>query len=582
MDLPYYVASKLGGAKKTKNGWRCKCPVHDDHDPSLYLSSGDKQELIVKCQAGCDQMIVFNYIKDAGLLPELKKADKKPPKQKTEVARYHYTNSDGEVLFEKVRYEPKSFASFYYDEKGNRTPGSNGKSKTLYLLHTLKDLKDKRVVIVEGEKDCDYVVNNYGILCTSPPNGAGSWCSSFNETFHHAEVIICPDNDRAGKEFAEKVKSELSSIAKKVTIVNVPTGKDISDWQGDLKQFNELIESEKILLFSNADELGKNCKPTNYLINGILETDSHGMLAGSSGAFKSFMALALAHSICNGVDFFGYKSFGAHKVVYVCGEGKGALARRIRAVQLVYGDFNNNMYVLDEKISIDKEEDIKRINIGIQEVRPALVIFDTFSSMNSQTNENDNSEVSNLLSMITKNISNGFTSTMIVHHFGKASASGVRGASAFTANSDYVMAMERQGKEYIATLSCFKTKDGEMFDDIDVIAEAVPIGIEAQDGCETTSLILRRAGIFEAVKKMKHSDVFMNLYSEMIEQFPTVVMLGGNKFVGVDAKEFKSQAAKRSGCDKSDKSFLMAFGRFKDARLSAIDSIFVLKNNEVT
>lgn len=59
--------------------------------------------------------------------------------------------------------------------------------------------------------------------------------------------------------------------------------------------------------FSNADELSVKAKAPNYIVNNILETDSHGILGGSSMAFKTFVAIRLAHSVCTGISFMGLR-----------------------------------------------------------------------------------------------------------------------------------------------------------------------------------------------------------------------------------------------------------------------------------
>ena len=309
----------------------------------------------------------------------------------------------------------------------------------------------------------------------------------------------------------------------------------------------ELLEiesgvSRSGLGFSNADEMALIAKAPNYLINQCLESDSHGILAGPSMAFKSFMALAMAHSICTGADFFNHKTFGAHKVVYICGEGKGALARRMRAVSVVHGGFNNNLLVLDQKIRIDNEDDIKAVSAKIQGIKPALVIFDTFSSMNSVTNENDNSDVAAALGMIQRNLSNGFTSSLIVHHFGKDEERGIRGASAFTANSDFILVMKREDPESMeVSLKSIKTKDGDNFAPINAVARIVDLGIESQDGEKTTSLILSNAEQRFNGRPSSTHEKLNDLFDHLVETRPDMTAEGE---IGV-AKKALLEAAKQ-------------------------------------
>ncbi len=46
------LISSLEGVKQIGRGWRGKCPVHDDNNPSLSIREGDRG-ILVKCWAGC-------------------------------------------------------------------------------------------------------------------------------------------------------------------------------------------------------------------------------------------------------------------------------------------------------------------------------------------------------------------------------------------------------------------------------------------------------------------------------------------------------------------------------------------------
>jgi len=64
------IISALGG----RNG-KCKCPAHDDRDPSLSVSE-QNGKVLVKCHAGCSQDAVINALRARGLW--YKKGDKSP------------------------------------------------------------------------------------------------------------------------------------------------------------------------------------------------------------------------------------------------------------------------------------------------------------------------------------------------------------------------------------------------------------------------------------------------------------------------------------------------------------------------
>ncbi len=253
----------------------------------------------------------------------------------------------------------------------------------------------------------------------------------------------------------------------------------------------------------NADNLADNVKSPNFLINNIIESGTHGLIAGSSQAFKSFCMLKMAHSICTGKDFFGNQVFNTGKVLYVCGEGLGALGRRIKALKLVDGSFGDNFFVLRKPLSIDNIADMDWLTKQVILLKPSLVIMDTFSSLATSTKENENDSVARCLRMVSDSCSGTDTSSIIVHHYGKNVENGSRGASAFSANVDFEFSMVRNTDTMNCVLSCKKSKDGEYFDEIAIKAHAVDLGIPRQDGKMLTSLVLKKDGDSEDCSNSK-------------------------------------------------------------------------------
>ena len=264
-------------------------------------------------------------------------------------------------------------------------------------------------------------------------------------------------------------------------------------WDGNKKEPVTDVTSVTGLTWSCADTLADNAKAPSYLINNILETDSHGMLAGDSMAFKTFVDLRMAYSVCTGVDFFGHEVFETGKVLYICGEGKGALSRRIKALKIVESDFKGNLMILDNNIRIDDSVNMAALRAAILIIDPILVIFDTFGSLIGNTDENSNSDVGKVLNLIKETCRNKNTCSLTIHHFGKDATKGMRGAIAFKANVDFEMSLEREKETMITTLSSIKMKDGEGFKPLTMQAHIVDLGLIRQDGTSSTSLVIKAA-----------------------------------------------------------------------------------------
>ena len=39
--------------RRSGDGWICRCPAHDDRQPSLSIAEGDDGRVLVHCHAGC-------------------------------------------------------------------------------------------------------------------------------------------------------------------------------------------------------------------------------------------------------------------------------------------------------------------------------------------------------------------------------------------------------------------------------------------------------------------------------------------------------------------------------------------------
>lgn len=248
---------------------------------------------------------------------------------------------------------------------------------------------------------------------------------------------------------------------------------------------------EPTLTFSSADDMAFNAVAPKFLVNELLEQDSHGLLVGASMSFKTFAGIRLAHSVCTGNSFFNHSIQKQGKVLYICGEGKGALSRRFKAITKELGSFNGNLIVLNEQILIDSTVQMLELENLIADQKPVLVIFDTFSSLIGGTQENSNSEVANCLRLIRQACrASTEASSLIVHHTGKDATNGTRGASAFQGNVDFLFTMNREDNSMLTTLHCEKQKDWDNFSDIAMEAKPVNIGLALEDGRAVDSLVM--------------------------------------------------------------------------------------------
>ena len=91
-----------------------QCPAHDDGSPSLAVNEGGDGRVLLKCHAACaqQQVVAALGLTMADLYPS--RDDAAPNISAT----YDYTNADGALVYQVVRFNPKGFRQRRPDGSG--------------------------------------------------------------------------------------------------------------------------------------------------------------------------------------------------------------------------------------------------------------------------------------------------------------------------------------------------------------------------------------------------------------------------------------------------------------------------------
>ncbi len=212
---------QLKGAKRCGKEWTARCPAHSDSKPSLSVREAGGRVLL-HCHAGCS---TEDIVRALGM--KMSDLFNESSGQPREVVSYPYKDESGQLLFEVVRYEPKGFKQRRPDGQGGWIWRLNGTCRVLYNLPAV--LCADLVLICEGEKDCNRA-GELGFVATCNPGGAGKWRDEHSECLRGKCVVIVPDRDEPGRKHAQNVFRSLVGIAASVEIVELPSGKDLSEW----------------------------------------------------------------------------------------------------------------------------------------------------------------------------------------------------------------------------------------------------------------------------------------------------------------------------------------------------------------
>ncbi len=152
--------------------------------------------------------------------------------QRKIVANYDYVDEKAQLLFQVVRYDPKSFSQRRPDGNGGWVWNRQGVATVLYRLPELIATPNTEVIFVpEGEKDVD-ALRHLGVTATCNAGSAGKFTAELCHPLRNRPVVIIQDKDDAGKKHVNQVANQVFEVANSVRVVEMPGDnvKDAWDW----------------------------------------------------------------------------------------------------------------------------------------------------------------------------------------------------------------------------------------------------------------------------------------------------------------------------------------------------------------
>ena len=202
---------------------------------------------LVRSRKGLSKEEALKWLRD-------KKLIESTPAARKIIATYDYRATDGVLLFQVVRFEPKDFRQRRPDDRGGWVWKMGGVPRVPFRLPELLAAiaAGQTIYIAEGEKGVG-ALEFIGLAATCSPGGAGKWQPAYSEHFAGADVVILPDNDNPGRAHAEQVAGALRSVARSIRVLplpGLPLKGDVADWivaGGTAAKLQELAEAAAAL-----------------------------------------------------------------------------------------------------------------------------------------------------------------------------------------------------------------------------------------------------------------------------------------------------------------------------------------------
>ena len=237
-EVSELIAAQTGQSLRGDGGagYLVSCPAHDDHEPSLHISSGKSQAVLVKCLAGCETVAVLTQ---AGLRWRDLCDGRVRGTWSEPTEEYLYTDKDGRHLFTIWRFghgEGKRFRCYRFADDGRVIRETRTVPRVLYQLPEVLEAvrRGETIYLCEGEKDADAMRAAWGVTATTNPFGATAWAKDserhgYAEMLRHATVVVVQHADATGRKRTRQISLSLAGLAAEVRIVRAAVGNDAYD-----------------------------------------------------------------------------------------------------------------------------------------------------------------------------------------------------------------------------------------------------------------------------------------------------------------------------------------------------------------
>ncbi|MFC2018696.1 hypothetical protein ACFLU4_01900 [Chloroflexota bacterium] len=276
------VLNRLSNVKTAGDGkWTADCPVPGHKTPRYHLSIRDVgDKALVQCfgnhnhdyravceNLGLDTLIYGSNSHKPKTTPEKRLAD-----------TFSYEYEKGKEAYQIRRYDlgnrDKTFEAWHWN--GSTYVKGMGDYKDKPILYHLPEISEwiavgKRIYLPEGELKVDCIISRGGAASTSPFGaGRNKWQPQYSKALAGAEIIVLPDNDKPGGDFAYDKAASLYGIVRSIKVLallGLLEKGDIIDWFNTGGTFEEL------------EQLASQCPdyepPSDTTLPEIVVTDRH-------------------------------------------------------------------------------------------------------------------------------------------------------------------------------------------------------------------------------------------------------------------------------------------------------------------
>jgi phage/plasmid primase-like uncharacterized protein/archaellum biogenesis ATPase FlaH len=277
------------------------------------------------------------------------------------------------------------------------------------------------------------------------------------------DIIVVADNDEhgVGKKYADLANDKYGA-----KVVMPPINGDANDYAKETS-YQDLLDllmppASSIydtLRVVSGDSLSSKYNAPDELIQDMIVRKSQSMLFGDSNSGKTFYALSMAHSICEGVPFMG-KQVEKGAVIYLATESPSSVISRVQAIKDYHSCKMANLFIVQVPINFfTSDQHATEVIALVRQIetdtgsKVNLVIGDTLARMTAGANENSGEDMVPILQRLDSVVYEANTAFLTIHHSGKDASRGARGSSTIRAHIDTEIYVVEENLQRTATIT---------------------------------------------------------------------------------------------------------------------------------
>jgi hypothetical protein len=333
--------------------------------------------------------------------------------------------------------------------------------------------------------------------------------------------------------------------------------------------FQPFTEPPQSSLFIEGNALLRRQIKIDYLVHGLIETPSTGLIFGDPSAGKSFLGVDMAMAIACGTSWMG--RFARQGItVYFAGEGRQGIQRRMEAWKRHYNiELPDNMIWVSEKRIEFSEKSLKEVANELRAIEHttgrsiAACMVDTLARhMPSAADENSARDMGGFINAADWLRDQFNCVVAVVHHSGKMNKETSRGSSAIRGAMDWEFKVENKGGARAVIFT--KQKESEVPPPFGFVLKQVELG------SDTTSAVPIMCEYDPTNGKLSNLSSDAQLALSVL-QFE--ISQSQNPFL--TEKEWQKAFYESLGDDVSQATRRQKFGRVKKALLRSVTIEYV-------